>query len=259
MPLSPLDRVRLGKAAVDEGFGLPLPDDGEWMAFDGLGLPASLRLFHREGAYFVAVNHAGVAAELATRWSPLPPLTEPIPPDGFQNFIVSDTAPLQSLIREIYQLLRALPAGPLRSFEEQVRTLPRSTEVERLVVQRIGQNLFREALDHYWNGRCAVTGVSERLLLRASHMKPWARCASDAERLDVFNGLLLAAHLDAAFDSGLISFAESGRILLADRFLPADREKLGIHPGLKLSRLSPSHAAYLAWHRTQLYRPEPPC
>ena len=47
-------------------------------------------------------------------------------------------------------------------------------------------------------------------LLRASHMKPWASCDTDAERLDVHNGLLLAAHLDAAFDAGLIGFEMDG-------------------------------------------------
>jgi len=50
-----------------------------------------------------------------------------------------------------------------------------------------------------------VTGLAMSKLLRASHIKPWAACAADAERLDVYNGLLLAPHLDALFDAGLIS------------------------------------------------------
>src|ERR1700730_2948398 len=29
---------------------------------------------------------------------------------------------------------------------------------------------------------------------------PWAMCDSDEQRLDVFNGILLTAHVDAAFD-----------------------------------------------------------
>jgi hypothetical protein len=37
-------------------------------------------------------------------------------------------------------------------------------------------------------------GVPE--LLRASHIKSWAQCDSDAERLDVFNCLLLGPHLE---------------------------------------------------------------
>jgi putative restriction endonuclease len=256
MALSTVDRIRLDKAAVDEGFGVRRPDDGGWMAFDGLGMPASLRLFHRDGVYFVAVNHAGVADELEKRWQALPPRTEPIPPLGFHHFAVQDTAPLQELIREAYQLARALPPEPLRAFEAQTAALPRGTEAERWVVQRVGQDLFRAALDIYWEGRCAVTGVGDRRLLRASHMKPWARCETNAERLDSFNGLLLAAHLDAAFDAGLISFADSGEILLAEEFGQADRAAAGIHAGMRLTRLAPRHMPYLAWHRKVLFANE---
>ena len=173
------------------------------------------------------------------------------------NFIVPDTAPLQGLVREIYHLVRALLSEPLRQFEQATRGLPRTTEAERLAIQRVGQNVFREALDLYWGNRCAVTQVAVRQLLRASHIKPWG-LASDAERLDVYNGLLLAAHLDAAFDSGLISFAQTGQILIADTFGPLDRAGLGIHPGLKLQHLSPAHIPYLAWHREHLFE-GPPC
>jgi hypothetical protein len=31
----------------------------------------------------------------------------------------------------------------LHSFEKQIATLPRTTEIERLVVQRVGQDIFR--------------------------------------------------------------------------------------------------------------------
>jgi hypothetical protein len=93
--------------------------------------------------------------------------------------------------------------------------LPRSTEAERLVVQRAGQGVFRGGLLEYWDGRCAVTGLAVPELLRASHIKPWADCASDAERLDVFNGLLLAPHLDAAFDCGFITVADDGAVVVS--------------------------------------------
>ncbi len=102
-----------------------------------------------------------------------------------------------------------------------------ATEVERLVVQRVGQDVFRAALMDYWGSRCAITGCAEPLLLRASHIKPWAQCATDAERLDVYNGLLLAAHLDAAFDAGLIDFDDAGQLRFAERFSPADRLATG--------------------------------
>ena len=53
-----------------------------------------------------------------------------------------------------------------------------SSEAERLVVQRIGQNLFREGLLDLWGRalRCAATGLAVPALLRASHIKPWADC-----------------------------------------------------------------------------------
>ena len=249
MALSPIECIRLDKAAVDEGFGLKRPDEGDWLAYDSLGAPASIRLTCVEPNYLVAVNHAGVAADLSERWQAWPIADGTFVPVGFTAFIVADTAPLHNLVREIWRLARALPIEPLRVFEAQTRNLPRATEAERLVVQRVGQEVFREALLSYWGGCCAVTGVGEPRLLRASHIKPWAKCETDADRLDVYNGLLLAAHLDAAFDAGLISFSDEGTILFSSQFVPADRTALGIYNGFTLHRVSERHFPNLAWHR----------
>jgi HNH endonuclease len=54
----------------------------------------------------------------------------------------------------------------------------------------------------YWKNTCPITGITDSALLRASHIIPWARCESDAERMDVHNGLLLSSLWDAAFDQG---------------------------------------------------------
>jgi hypothetical protein len=253
MALSAIERIRLDKAAVDEGFGLKRPDDGDWLAYDSLGVPASIRLTCAEENYLVAVNHAGVASDLSERWQRWPDENEPHAPASFATFVVSDTAPLHHLLREIWRLARALPVEPLRVFEAQTRSLPRTTEAERLVIQRVGQDVFREALLSYWAGRCAVTGVAEPRLLRASHIKPWAKCETDAERLDVYNGLLLAAHLDAAFDGGLISFSDEGAILFSPQFAHEDRDALGFHDHLALHRVAARHLPNLAWHRTFLF------
>jgi putative restriction endonuclease len=96
------------------------------------------------------------------------------------------------------------------------------------------------------------TPLREGRLLRASHIKPWAKCGTDAERLDVYNGLLLAAHLDAAFDAGLISFADDGAILFSPEFTMEDRDTVGIHHHLALRRVGGRHLPNLAWHRTFL-------
>ncbi|MBL8636431.1 MAG: HNH endonuclease [Myxococcales bacterium] len=50
-----------------------------------------------------------------------------------------------------------------------------------------------------------MTGLAIPELLRSSHIKPWSDCETDAERLDIWNGFLLAPHLDAAFDRGFLS------------------------------------------------------
>jgi hypothetical protein len=78
MPLSPIERIRLDKAAVDEGFGLKRPDDGDWLGYDSLGAPASIRLTCAGPNYLVAVNHPGAASDLSERWQKWPDGTNPI-------------------------------------------------------------------------------------------------------------------------------------------------------------------------------------
>ena len=126
---------------------------------------------------------------------------------------------------------------------------PQETEIERLRRERIGQDIYRRALMAYWHGACAVTGIKMPEVLRASHAKPWAECASDAERLDVFNGFLLVANLDALFDRFLISFDEGGNLLSSPRLPAADMQALGLHPEMKLRWLEKEHLPYLHWHR----------
>lgn len=246
--LTPIDRIRLDKAAIDEGFGLKRAGEGDWLAYDSLSAPASLRLTCGPTGFVVATNHAGVAADLSSRW----PSWAGTAPDGFAAFIVTDTAPLHHLVREIWRLARALPIEPLREFDAKTRAMPMTTDAERLVVQRVGQDIFRKALLNYWGGACAVLGVQQPRLLRASHVKSWAECESDAERLDVYNGLLLSAHLDAAFDAFLISFDDDGRILVSPALTAADCAALGIHSELRLSKITPKHLRQLAWHRARI-------
>ena len=73
-----------------------------------------------------------------------------------------------------------------------------------------------------------------------------------SERLDVYNGLLLAAHLDAAFDTGPIDFDDAGQIRFAERFSPADRLATGLDDAMTLAKLTPEHRVFLAWRRAHL-------
>jgi putative restriction endonuclease len=68
----------------------------------------------------------------------------------------------------------------------------------------------------------------------------------------VFNGLLLGAHIDAAFDSALISFADDGTLIMPSRLTQRSREALGLQESMRLGGLTPRHANYLAWHRRLL-------
>lgn len=122
------------------------------------------------------------------------------------------------------------------------------TERQAVIAARRGQGMFRASLDEHWKC-CAVTGCATRALLRASHIQPW-RDSSNINRLNPYNGLLLAAHLDAAFDQGLISFANDGSILIDEYRLPREQAALiGITLGMRLSHVSPAHHPFLDNHR----------
>ncbi|MCX8098149.1 MAG: HNH endonuclease [Casimicrobiaceae bacterium] len=178
---------------------------------------------------------------------------------GTGGFHAPDMDALAVLLRRAAELSLALPDQAARTFRERVgKTLERltdkGTEVERLVRQRVGQDVFREALLDYWGGACALTGLDLPEVLRASHAKPWAECTSDEERLDVFNGLLLVAHLDALFDRGLITFDAAGRVVISSRLSNDHRTALQVDETLHLRWLAPEHLPYLRWHRENVFR-----
>ena len=126
-----------------------------------------------------------------------------------------------------------------------------TTERDALVKARVGQGPFRDGLISYWE-KCAVTGCNLLPVLRASHIKPW-RSANNSERLDPFNGLLLAPNLDALFDRGLISFDSDGRVVTAASLGKSSAGLLGLTPGMQLSSVDPRHLPYLAWHRAHVF------
>lgn len=126
---------------------------------------------------------------------------------------------------------------------------------EALVKQRRGQDKYRDALEKLWAGRCPITGINHPAFLVASHAKPWAD-SNPTERLDPFNGILLAVHIDRLFDGGWISFTDAGQIMLspqlpsyvATSLLGQDCQERNI------PQFAPGHSPYLAWHRDKVYR-----
>ncbi|MDH7482969.1 MAG: HNH endonuclease [Armatimonadota bacterium] len=136
----------------------------------------------------------------------------------------------------------------LKSTYETLRETTRQSVIE----SRIGQGLFRSSLIQYWQG-CSVTGCKNLEILKASHIKPW-RDSSNEERLDVFNGLLLIPNLDTCFDLGLISFDDSGQILVSSGLDETTREQLGIYPDLRLLRVDEKHKEFLRYHRDRVFQ-----
>lgn len=205
-PQSFVVREECEKAASQNGFRRILGEEAGWRAFGSTTAHGIIHLAAEgvHGPWLLAVDHAGVIAELG-----LPPAAMPGP--GKMRYAFPTLHELYVALNRIYALGISLPDAPLREFEVRVADLPRGTEAERLVVQRIGQDIFRARLIDYWQGRCPLTGITDPPLLRASHIIPWAECESDAERLDVHNGLLLSALWDAAFDRALVTFDDEGK------------------------------------------------
>src|SRR5690606_17423574 len=76
---------------------------------------------------------------------------------------------------------------------------------------RAKQSLFKRRLLNV-EKQCRLTGVADLRFLRASHIKPWAKCTSGDERVDGANGLLLTPHADLLFDRGWITFEDNGAL-----------------------------------------------
>ncbi|UTV27223.1 HNH endonuclease [Photobacterium atrarenae] len=125
-----------------------------------------------------------------------------------------------------------------------------ATEKSTLVSTRLGQGRFREQLVNYWHGHCAVTDYAETQMLVASHIKPW-RDANNHERLNPYNGLLLLANLDKAFDLGFISFQDNGKVMIARQL--EDPEGLGIREDMAVN-LHREHKQFLSHHRMEVFR-----
>jgi hypothetical protein len=241
VPQSFVIREECEKATWQHGFRRKLGEAGGWAGFGSTTAPGTIHLAaaSAQGPWFIALDHAGVIEELD-----LPAAAMPGP--GLARYAFETLGQLYGVLPRIYQLAASLPDAPLREFQAKIKDLPKATEAERLVVQRVGQDIFRSGLIDYWQGRCPLTGITDTALLRASHIKPWAKCDTDAERLDVHNGLLLSALWDAAFDKGLVTFEDDG----SPRFSPAlSAEALqALHWSAPIP-LTAQHRAQLAWHR----------
>jgi len=236
--MTPLERLRLEKAAADCGFERTplLLNDGRM----------ELRSAQFPEAIFVQTAGDRFCVSTSTAV-----LLDSIEEEGV---FVEDLDQLYATLQRASVIARTMPNRVADQFRREKLRLPQSTEAERLVVVRVGHDLFRNALVEYWQGRCCVTGLAVPALLRASHIRPWAKCESDDQRLDVFNGLLLAPHIDALFDGGWISFSNQGKLLVSEMLPAAAWAQLGVSLHWTIRNLKPAHGQYLTFHRTNELR-----
>lgn len=134
------------------------------------------------------------------------------------------------------------------------RTVRNVTMRKALIDARLGQGQFRSDVELRWSGRCAATGCQIAAVLRASHIKPWSEC-TNSERLDPSNGLLLAAHIDALFDRGLISFQNDGSVLISPRVPMHECKRLRL-PQRLWRKPTREEKRFLKFHRNSRFLKE---
>lgn len=244
-------REECHKAAWQHGYRRVLGEGDGWAAFGSTTAQGTLWLAaaNAQGPWYLALDHPGVMTELAL---PSVELSGP----GIARYAFPTLTALYAILPRLYQLATSLPDAPLKAFHQRTDQLPTTTEAERLVIQRVGQDIFRSSLMDYWQGRCPLTGITDPELLRASHIVPWSECATDAQRLDVHNGLLLSALWDAAFDRGLVTFDAHGEPRFSPGLSPAARDHLRWERPIPLTR---AHRVFLEAHgsRFERYQIEP--
>lgn len=239
--------VLVSKALADTGYDLIDQSNDGWFLARVSGSPAKLAVQPVATGTILAVPEQGLVQRIGLETMAC------TPPAGMTSAGIA-SSPVQ-----LYQGLRMLhslqthPASVLSAtLEARLAAIP-ETERTQEVRQRIGQDVFREALMELWEGRCALSGVAlPPALLRASHAKPWAK-SSDAERLDPFNGLLLAVQFDVLFDQGLIAFGDDGQTVISSRITAEARQFLNLDDFPCLRFVLPGHSEYLHYQRAHVF------
>ena len=124
-----------------------------------------------------------------------------------------------------------------------------ATDRRAIVNARRGQGLFKQRVMKI-EDRCRVTGVNNPLHLVASHCKPW-RDATNKERLDGENGLLLTPSIDHLFDRGFISFENGGQLVISPVAHRPSLQRMGIavNEAINVGAFSEGQRRYLDFHR----------
>lgn len=93
--------------------------------------------------------------------------------------------------------------------------IPEGTTRESILKTRVGQDFFRKVVLNSYGNKCCVTGLNDKKLLIASHIKPWRVSEERKERTNPSNGLCLNPFHDKAFDKGLITVSQDYKVVIS--------------------------------------------
>jgi predicted restriction endonuclease len=176
------------------------------------------------------------------------------------NEMVSDWGHIAAEIDQTDQ--RLTDSSPIRPKEEQLEADTDYTGLTKstLIMARVGQRFFRQAVLSAYDFKCCITGLSAPELLVASHIIPWR--VDPTNRLNPRNGISLSALHDRAFDQGLIAISEDFRMVVSRRISELKPNRYIDNAFLayadKPIRIPAKFApdfAFLKYHREHQFRP----
>jgi putative restriction endonuclease len=200
---------------------------------------------------------------LPERYSPLQPngnglqsvyLTE-VPTalaEVLTGLIGQEIAPIAQWASE----MKPIAADDLDSWERRLEqgvvndlSIPETDRLE-IIKARKGQGLFKERVGMI-ESKCRITGVENPVHLVASHCKPW-RDATNEERLNGENGLLLTPSIDHLFDRGFIGFEDNGRLIISPVAHHPSLQRMGIDAtkAVNVGGFTSGQKQFLDFHRS---------
>jgi hypothetical protein len=263
--MTTLTRSLIEKAGYDNGFEIVQYSDSSIVSLGSSlhSVAVDITEGNHEGTYILQFSNNLNLAELKRG------LNKELFPDG--KIEAWNRELLGLVLRRAAELGISLPDGPERHYNERLEayltgnpdkrrifseaatSMFMGTEREQLVKQRIGQVVYRDALLNYWKSCCALTSINIPEMLRASHIKPWAACDNDSDRLNVYNGLLLSANYDALFDKGLITFDDKGQIIYSGKLSSSQIHDIGGSRFNALRWIDERHLPFLKWHKVHVF------
>ena len=128
---------------------------------------------------------------------------------------------------------------------------------EKITKQKVRtkQSYFRDLLLNDMK-MCPITGIDDKRMLIASHIKPWVH-SNNLEKVNVKNGILLSPLFDKLFDSGvgLITFSLKKEILISSKLSKENVSRLSIVPNQVIDSLDlRGREEFVKYHQKYIFQ-----